>query len=133
MSQLITSTESGLIGLLHGTGGGGLAIPQPFEKDIFLFDSHVAGTTHIPGIKALEPQLKIEDRLHFFREPDNSYDAQAIVIKTAAGIKIGYVPKEDNVIFSRLMDAGKLLFGTISNKEIKGNWVKIYMKIYLHE
>ena len=43
------------------------------------------------------------------------------------------VPKQDNVIFARLMDAGKLLFGKITSKEKKGSWVKIYIKVFLHE
>lgn len=120
------------MGLLHGNNGE-ISIPKPFERDIFLFDTYVAGTTHIEGIEELEPYLKADDRLEFFREPDNEYDIQAIVIKTVDGVKIGYVPKQDNVIFARLMDAGKLIFGTITSKEKKGSWVKIYIKVFLHE
>lgn len=131
MGELVNS-GGGLVGLLHGNGGE-ISIPKPFERDIFLFDTYVAGTTHIEGIEELEPHLKVDDRLEFFREPDNSYDNQAIVIKTCDGVKIGYIPKQDNVIFARLMDAGKLLFGKISSKEIVGTWVKIYIKVYLHE
>lgn len=119
------------MGLMHGQGG--LTIPKPFEHDIFLFDSHVAGTTFIEGIEELEPHLKIDDRLDFFREPDNPHDKKAIVIKNTDGVKVGYVPREDNVIFSRLMDAGKLLFGKITHKEMKGKWLNIKIKIYLHE
>ena len=81
----------------------------------------------------LERHLNTNDKLEFFREADNQYDKQAIVIKTIDGVKIGYVPKQDNVIFARLMDAGKLLFGRITSKEKKGSWVKIYIKIFLHE
>lgn len=132
MSDIIKSDEGGLVGLFHGKGGG-LSIPKPFEKDIYLFDSYVAGTTHISGIEELEPHLNVDDKLNFYREPDNKYDPKAIVIKNSDGIKIGYVPKEDNVIFSRLMDAGKLLFGRITQKEKKGKWLKINIKIYLHE
>ena len=132
MSDIIKSDEGGLVGLFHGKGGG-LSIPKPFEKDIYLFDSYVAGTTHISGIEELEPHLHVDDKLNFYREPDNKYDPKAIVIKNSDGIKIGYVPKEDNVIFSRLMDAGKLLFGRITQKEKKGKWLKINIKIYLHE
>lgn len=132
MSDIVKSNEGGLVSLLHGKNGG-LTIPKPFEKDIYLFDSHVAGTTFIEGIEELEPHLNIDDRLDFFREPDNKYDPKAIVIKNTDGVKIGYVPREDNVIFSRLMDAGKLLFGRITHKELKGKWLKIYIKIYLHE
>ncbi|MCI9469551.1 MAG: restriction endonuclease [Oscillospiraceae bacterium] len=132
MSDLITTGSGGLMGLLHGQGGE-LAIPTPFEKDIFLFDTYVVGTTYVEGMEELEPHLNIDDRLNFFREPDNHYDPQAIVIKTQEGVKIGYVPRQDNVIFARLMDAGKLLFGKITGKEKKGKWVKIAIKVYLHE
>ena len=122
MGDLVKTGDSGLVGLLHGKNGE-ISISKPFEKDIFLFDTYVAGTTHIEGI----------EELAFFREPDNRYDTQAIVIKTVDGVKIGYVPKQDNVIFARLMDAGKLLFGKITSKEKKGSWVKIYIKVFLHE
>ena len=40
-------------------------------------DTYVAGTTHIEGIEELEQYLNIEDKLDFFREPDNKYDEQA--------------------------------------------------------
>ncbi len=120
------------MGLLHSNNGE-LTIPKPFERDIFLFDTYVAGTTHIVGIEELEPHLNIDDRLEFFREPDNQYDKQAIVIKTIDGVKIGYVPKQDNVIFARLMDAGKLIFAKITSKEKKGSWIKIDIKVFLHE
>lgn len=132
MGELVNTGGSGLLGLLHGNNGE-KSIPKPFERDIFLFDTYVAGTTHIEGIEELEPYLKADDRLEFFREPDNEYDNQAIVIKIVDGVKIGYVPKQDNVIFARLMDAGKLIFGTITSKEKKGSWVKIYIKVFLHE
>ena len=132
MSDLIKSDAAGLVGLLHGKGGV-LAVPKPFEKDIFLFDTYIAGTTHIDGIEELEPHLAIDEKLEFFREPNNRYDKQAIVIKTLDGVKIGYVPREDNVIFARLMDAGKLLFGKITAKEKKGSWLKINIKVFLHE
>lgn len=132
MGDLVKNNSGELVGLLHGKGGE-LVVPKPFEKDIFLFDTHVAGTSHIEGIEELEPHLNIDDRLDFFREPDNRYDKEAIVIKTAESVKIGYVPKQDNVIFARLMDAGKLLFGRISGKEKKGSWVKLDIKVFMHE
>jgi hypothetical protein len=129
MGELIKSESGGLVSLLHGKGGD-LTIPKPFERDIFLFDTHVAGTSHIEGIVDLEPHLRIDDKLDFFREPENPHDKKAIVIKNADGVKIGYVPKADNAIFSRLMDAGKLLF---TSKETDGKWLKISIKVLLHE
>lgn len=132
MTNIVKSENSSIISLLH-TQGGTLEVPKPFERDIFLFDTYVAGTTFIEGILELELHLNVDDKLHFYREPDNPYDKNAIVIKTNNNVKIGYVPKADNIIFSRLMDAGKLLFGKITNKEIKGKWLKIEIGIYLHE
>ena len=132
MGDLTKSEGGGLVGLIHGKGGN-LTIPKPFERDIFLFETHVAGTGYVEGIKELEPYLCIDDKLDFFREPENQYDKRAIVIKNADGVKIGYVPKADNVIFSRLMDAGKLLFGRITAKEMLDNWLRIDIKIFLHE
>lgn len=132
MSDLITTETGSLMSLLHNQNGE-LAVPKPFEKDIFLFDTNIAGTSYIDGIEELEAHLNEDDKLDFFREPDNKYDKRAIVIKTIDGVKIGYVPRYDNAIFSRLMDAGKLLFGRISSKEGSGRWVRINIKVYLHE
>ena len=126
-----TGGGSGLVGLLHSTGG--LAIPKPFEREIHLFDSHVAGTTHIEGIDELEPHLEVGEKLLFFREPENPYDPKAIMIQTETGTKIGYVPEKDNLVFARLMDAGKQLFGRIKEKETRGNWLRIQIGIYLQD
>ena len=132
MSDIVKSGGNDFIGLLHGKNGS-LSIPKPFERDIFLFDTFIAGTTYVEGIEELAPHLNPGDKLDFFREPDNHYDPKAIVIKNRDGIKIGYVPREDNTVFSRLMDAGKLLFGKITEKEMKGKWLRIKINIYLHE
>ena len=78
-------------------------------------------------------RIKEGDRLVFFREPKNEHDPQAIRIKTLKNEKIGYVPRQDNIVFSRLMDAGKELFGKVIEKEKIKKWLKIKIKIYLHE
>jgi len=132
MAGLVPVQQGGLIGLIHGKGGD-LALPKPFEHEIFLFDTRVAGTTHVEGIMDLEPHLNPGDKLDFLREPDNPHDSGAILIKNAGGVKIGYVPQADNIIFARLMDAGKLLFARIVEKQVKGNWLQIDIKVYLQE
>jgi hypothetical protein len=132
MGNLIKPENTNVVSVLHSKNGA-LTIPKPFERDIFLFGTYVAGTTHVEGIMELAPYLNVGDKLDFFREPDNQYDSKAIVIKNPDGVKVGYVPREYNVIFSRLMDAGKLLFGKITDKEIKGKWLKLGIGIYLHE
>ncbi len=132
MGELInTGTEGGLISIIHG--GGNVSLPQAFARDIYLFSSHIAGTSHVEGIDELAAQLQPDMKLNFFREADNAYDHNAIVIRTPHGVKLGYVPKTDNVIFARLMDAGKLLFGKMTGKEDKHGWWLIKIDIYLHE
>lgn len=132
MTDLIKKDQSELIQYLFSKEAG-LVLPKPFEHDIFLFDTYVAGTTHIENIEAIASSLKEEDKLVFYREPDNPHDPQAIRVETIRGEKIGYVPQQDNVVFARLMDAGKDLFGTVMNKETRRNWLRIKIKIYLHE
>lgn len=108
-------------------------LPKPFERDIYLFDTYVAGTIHIEGIENILSYIKDGDKLVFYREPENEHDPQAIRVETLKKDKIGYVPRQDNIIFSRLMDAGKILFAKVIDKEIRGKWLKIKIKIYLHE
>lgn len=132
MSDLVKIDNGDLIEYLIKTGTG-LDLPKPFERDIYLFDTYVAGTSHIEGIENIGESLKEGDRLVFYREPENEHDPQAIRIENLKGEKIGYVPRKDNVVFSRLMDAGKVLFAKVIEKEMKGKWLKIKIKIYLHE
>ena len=132
MNDLSISNQSGLINLLHSDSTG-VSVPKPFEKDIFLFSTFVAGTTHIEGMEELFEHLEPDEKLELFREPDNIYDSRAIVIKTSDGVKIGYVPRVDNVIFSRLMDGGKLLYAKITDKYMHGKKAEIEIDIYLKD
>ncbi len=132
MSDLIKDDSRELAKWLHATGGD-ISILKPFERDIFLFDTYIAGTMHVEGIRDLEPYLRVGDKLSFIREADNHFDKSAIAVRNNDGVKIGYVPKKDNVVFSRLMDAGKLLFGKITSKEMKSDWLNVHLDIYMHE
>lgn len=132
MNELVKKEQENLIEYLIKQKTG-LDLPKPYERDIYLFDSHVAGTSFIENIEFIVEKLKEDDRLVFYREPDNETDPQAIRIETLTQEKIGYVPRQDNIIFSRLMDAGKVLFAKIVKIELLGKWYKIKIKIYLHE
>lgn len=118
---------------LMGDQGPELVLPKPYSRDIYLFDTYVAGTTFVPNMRELEPGLSVGDHLSFAREPDNPYDEQAIRIQTEEGEKLGYVPRDDNVIFARLMDAGKRLYASILEKEWRNGWLRIAIRIFLNE
>ena len=102
---------------------------QPLIREIHLFDSFVAGTTHLSDSSVLE-EIKVGDQLSLLREY-NKFDSNAILILTADKKKLGYVPEKDNIIFARLLDAGKMLAAKIKGIEKKGSFTKIAIGIYL--
>ncbi len=116
--------------LIAGLGAGGLGeVIKPLSKEIHLFDTYIAGTSHLKDKTVLD-DIKEGDRLFLQRE-DNKYDAKAILVLNENRQKMGYVPEKDNVVFSRLMDAGKLLSAKIKRVENKGTFKMIGISIYL--
>ena len=103
---------------------------KPLIKEIHLFDTYVAGTTHLKDESVLD-EIEVGQKLTLKREI-NKFDEKAIMLITENGKKVGYVPEKDNVIFSRLMDAGKLLSAKVTDiKERKGDFMQISIGIYL--
>ena len=131
MSNVIKIDGSNIVNILNNKGA--LDIEKPFSREIFLIEVHIAGTTRIDNIDVLEPKLTEGVEVQFFREPNNQYDSKAIVVKDKEGNKLGYIPKEKNEILSRLMDAGKLLYGKVKTKKKLGDWIKIEMEVYLKD
>jgi hypothetical protein len=102
---------------------------KPLTRDIHLFDTRIAGVTHLEDPSVLE-KVSVDDRLILRRE-DNEHDERAILVLAENGAKLGYVPAKDNIVFSRLMDAGKLLTAKVRSVEKKGSYTKIDIGIYL--
>ena len=80
------------------------------------------------------------------REPANPYDEYAIRIEIDTDgipgydlsqldpdLKLGYVPRSINKPFARLMDAGKLLYGVVRDKQLITGYHKIIVKIYMRD
>lgn len=102
---------------------------KPLIREIHLFDSYIAGTTHLED-KTVLNAIKIGDKLSLQREK-NKFDENAILIYTEDRKKLGYIPEKDNLIFARLMDAGKLLAAKIKKIDKKGSFTQISIGIYL--
>lgn len=102
---------------------------QPLTKEIHLFDTYVAGTSYLKDQSVLR-EIKVGDTLKLFRE-ENKFDSNAILIFNQEKKKLGYIPEKDNVIFARLMDAGKLLQAKIKEINMKGDFYVIGIGIYL--
>ena len=102
---------------------------KPLKNEIHLFDTFIAGTTHLKDTTPLD-EINVGDELNLIRE-QNRFDDNAIMVLDAKGRKLGYVPEKDNIIFARLMDAGKKLIGKISDIKPKGGFIQISIGIYL--
>ena len=146
MDDLVLQTnESQLMAAFHSDD----ELPMPFERDIFLLGVDVAGTSHIPNIQKLYDSLDEGERVKFIREPQNPFDEYAIRIDTQnddpigyvapdsnaldTSVKLGYIPRSTNKVFARLMDAGKSLYGVVRHKEMRGDYCKIVIKIYMED
>jgi hypothetical protein len=96
---------------------GGVGVPLPFSRDILLLETHIAGTTYLDDPEGLATRIKPSDQLTMKREPNNEYDANAILLFTQQGEKAGYLPRDKNEVIARLMDAGKICFAQIVDFE----------------
>ena len=132
MKELARSERAGILRVLR-PGDGMEPMEGPYSRDIFLIEVQVAGTSHVVGMDELEPFLQIDERLSLVRVPDNPSDPCAIKIFNRDGLKLGYVPREQNQILARLMDAGKELFAVLSEKSWRGDWLRLRIRIYLHD
>lgn len=126
-NNLMNTNKGDLLTTLNTNDLG--TILKPLVSEIHLFDSYVAGTTHLKD-KTVLNSIKAEDELILQRE-NNKFDDNAIMILTLDKKKLGYVPEKDNVVFARLLDAGKLLKAKIKEIEVKGSFTKISIGIYL--
>lgn len=123
----LTISKENLVSVIENQGLG--SVIKPLTQEIYLFDSYVAGTTHLEDTSVLA-ELKIGDKLTLQRE-DNKFDNNAILILNGEKKKLGYVPEKDNVVFARLMDAGKLLMAKVGKITQKGSFTQISIGIYL--
>ena len=126
-NDLMENNKNDLVTLVQGHELGDII--KPLINEIHLFDSYVAGTSHLEDVTVLD-KIKVSDVLSLQRE-NNKFDTNAIIILNEDGKKIGYVPEKDNIIFARLMDAGKLLKAKVSKVVKKGTFTQINIGIYL--
>lgn len=127
MADELEIKKDGVVSLIDNHELG--EILKPLVREIYLFGSYVAGTTHLEDQSVLD-EIKEGDDLILQRE-DNKFDQNAILILTGERRKLGYIPKKDNVVFAKLMDAGKMLKAKITTIERRGNFTEIGVGIYL--
>ena len=117
--------------LAHDSGGA--AMPIPFAKDIFLLASTVVGTGFVDDIGKKTEAIVPGDILAFRRDPWNPHDELAIQVLNGGGEPIGFVPRKDNPVLARLMDAGKSIFGKVREIRDREEWPRIAIDIYMRD
>ena len=127
MADELEINKGGVVSLIDNHELG--EILKPLVREIYLFNSYVAGTTHLEDQSVLG-EIKEEDDLLLQRE-DNRFDQNAILVLTYERRILVYISKKVNVVFARLMDAGKLLKAKITTIEHRGDFTEIGIGIYL--
>ena len=132
MNDLIRIDETNIVSILN-SGLVDLDLNKPFSRQIYLISVSIAGSYYVDNIYELLEEIKIGTKLRFIREPENPHDELAIIVKDHNNNKLGYVPRKENPILARLMDAGKLIYGTVKMINNDDNYINIEMEIFMDD
>lgn len=103
------------------------------KNKIYLLHDFIRGFQYYKG-EAIFENLKEEDTLDLIREYDNKYDRYAIAIYWK-NHKLGFVAREKNNLFAKLMDAEILSFKA-KIKKLEGeamSWEQVFYQIYIEK
>ena len=128
MANELTVGKKNAASLMSGNSLGDLI--RPLSREILLFDSYVAGTTRIRDESVFD-DVREGAELILQREPEDRFDENAILVLDGQKRKLGYIPEKDNIVFARLMDAGKYLTARVRRYEPKGPFRQISISIFL--
>lgn len=108
----------------------GAAPAAEISAQILVQSSPLAGFQYYAG-KTVWDELQQGDTLMLVREPDNVHDSQAVRVEWH-GVKLGYVPRRDNVAVARMLDNGTLVNARITRLTKSRNpWQRILFDVYV--
>lgn len=129
--QLSAPAKSTALDFLRESGQ---EMAAPFSQPIKLAERiRIAGLSHHGDAEDLNMALAYGTKLELRRDPTNKLDPWTILMLDPDGRLVGYVPADVNEVLSRLMDAGKLLYATLSEKVETDTWLKLYAEVYLDD
>lgn len=105
------------------------ASSEPIKLGDKGFYLKLSGVTYNNRQKNIQ-QIKVGEELQYVRESDNSFDKNAIMIKTKSGLEIGYIPKQYNVRLAQNMDKGliyKIVVSNITGTDNQNKGVNIFV------
>lgn len=116
--------------LLAGLAGLGL-LPRPARqevRDTWLWEGPVAGFRYHAG-PGLLADLAAGQALRLVPEPENPYDDHALALY-AGTARLGYIPRADNRVMSRLAQGGHPLWVRITAVQpAAADWEKVWVRV----
>lgn len=113
-----------------------LFIPKAGKKEdkkrkYFLTKFYVAGFNYYEGETVID-KLNLNDEIKIIPEPTNEYDKRALELFTANNIKLGYVPRDQNPIPSRLLRQKLNLVGTVDKINLEADpWRMLRVSLFV--
>ena len=128
MSHDLVIPNNGIVPVVVKNGLG--AVIKPLVDEILLDSAFVAGTNHIEDESVFE-ELEKGTTLILKREADNKFDKYAVLVLNEKNEKLGYIPRQNNKVYARLMDAGKVLKGKVLEVYEETYYWTIKFNIYM--
>jgi len=99
-------------------------------RTIEIQKSPLAGFQYYEGEKVWD-RMRPRDPLALIREPDNTYDRQAVAVYWR-GNKLGYVPRDENAAVAQMLDRGESLKAEIVRlRESQNPWQRVRFQVVL--
>ena len=112
---------------------GELLDHPPFQKDIRLAQTYIAGTMFVEEIEDKLGAVTYGTDLELRRDPSNPYDSNAIEVLNGDGERIGFLPRKINPIAAGLMDSGKHLYCTVTYMVFDMDYVGVDVDIMMED
>ena len=115
-ASIIVAISGALVGAVMGSAHAQEKIAR---VRMLVQSSPLAGFRHAAADEVWA-QLRQGDVLALVREPENTFDANAVRVEWQ-GHKLGYVPRRDNAALAWALDRGETLHARISRAEWHSN------------
>ncbi len=125
-SELIIGTDDSIALAVNNKNDDLL---KPLYNEILLFETYLSGTKRLADCSAIDT-LRPGDSLILLRKND-FLDDFAILVTDDNRRKVGYIAEKDNMVFARLMDAGKRLTAKVKSIDFGEDFDKVRISIYL--
>ncbi len=89
----------------------------------------VAGSSYVEW-EGLYTPLRVGEHLGLRREPENPYDALAIMVVDDNEEKLGYIPRDDNHELAQMLDDGKEFVAVILEVDLESPYQKLCIGVF---